>query len=127
MRKLLGHNLVNYAASSKGLQMLWIHGFRKVDVETDSHIAINLITHGVIPTHSYTYLVFAIKELWARDWDIRCMHVHREANYNVADSFAKMDHSCLKEGQIFMEPLTSCGNYLVHDVNELEIPNLVVA
>ncbi|KAF7820051.1 ribonuclease H [Senna tora] len=33
----------------KGLQMLCIHGFWKVDVETDSQNAINLISHGVIP------------------------------------------------------------------------------
>ncbi|KAF7829114.1 Heat shock 70 kDa protein [Senna tora] len=83
--------------------MLWIHGFRKVDVETDSQNAINLISHGVIPIHPYASLVSAIKELWARDWDIRFMHVHREANC-VAESFAKLGHSCLEEGQNFMEP-----------------------
>ncbi|KAF7838438.1 ribonuclease H [Senna tora] len=91
----------------------FIVGFNRslVDVETDSQNAINLISHGVIPTHPYTSLVSAIKELRARDWDIRFMHVHREANC-VTDSFAKMGHSCLEEGQIFMEPPASCVTIL---------------
>ncbi|KAF7811309.1 uncharacterized protein G2W53_032285 [Senna tora] len=54
-------------------------------------------------------------ELWACDWDVRFMHVPCEANY-VADSFAKMNHSCLEEGQIFMEPPANCGNFLANDI-----------
>ncbi|KAF7810073.1 ribonuclease H [Senna tora] len=106
----------------------FIVGFSKslVDVETDSQNTINLISHGVIPTHTYASLVSAIKEFWARDCDIRFMNVHREANC-VADNFAKMDHSCFEKWQIFMEPPTSCSNYLAHDVDGLQIPSLVVA
>ncbi|KAF7827852.1 uncharacterized protein G2W53_019016 [Senna tora] len=38
-----------------------------------------------------------------------------------------MGHSCLEEGQIFMELPASCGNYLAHDVDGLEILSLIVA
>ncbi|KAF7841470.1 ribonuclease H [Senna tora] len=68
----------------EGLNLLWLSGSHKVDIETDSSTAISMITQGVPDTHPCVALIFRIQEMCDRDWDMRFRHVYRETN-RVAD------------------------------------------
>lgn len=48
--------------------MVWNRGYRRVIVESDSLVAVNLINSGCSPLHPYASLVNQIRGWLARDW-----------------------------------------------------------
>lgn len=77
-----------------GLQFAWDQGFRRVCLETNSNLAIQLLDKPVEQGHPLSSLVVMARSFLRRDWDIQFCHVYREAN-RVADDLASFAFSFL--------------------------------
>lgn len=72
-----------------GLDACWHRRYRKVELFTDSLVALGLITKPHSSFHHYAAVVNGIKSLLQRNWDVTCHHLLREGNA-AADHMAKM-------------------------------------
>ncbi|KAL4301928.1 hypothetical protein GQ457_10G020040 [Hibiscus cannabinus] len=84
------------------LQHVWALGPRKVLIESDNVEAIRILQYRspALPDHA---LVFSIKELTSRAWDLSFMHVPRLAN-RVADGLACLGRDASFDAWCFMDP-----------------------
>ena len=70
-----------------GLQLTWDKGFRKVILESDSSVAIGLINGNRVSMDRNYNIIMQIKDILGRDWEVKTLHVYREAN-SVVDWLA---------------------------------------
>ena len=89
-------NLGNYSAlvaeiwgAWKALNLAWKKGYRKIILEMDSKVAIQLITNGTNSTNAATRLVLDIRRMLKLDWMVQVNHVFREGN-RAADTLANI-------------------------------------
>ncbi|KAK0578627.1 hypothetical protein LWI29_013416 [Acer saccharum] len=75
----------------EGLQLAWSFGCRKVCVETDSLITVQLMCSGTMSNHPLLSLIQSCKNLVNADWICTINHIYREGN-NLADGLAHMGH-----------------------------------
>ncbi|KAK9100199.1 hypothetical protein Scep_023629 [Stephania cephalantha] len=76
-------------AIREGLQIAWEFGYRHLIVESDSTVALQLLTSQDTNFHPADTLVRDCKALICRQWAIKLQHVFREAN-QVADGLANL-------------------------------------
>ncbi|PNX98086.1 ribonuclease H [Trifolium pratense] len=62
------------------LQLAWDKGFRLVNLESDSMLAVSLVVKGCPPTHPCYSIVALINCLKMRDWQVSVNHIYRQAN-----------------------------------------------
>ena len=74
-----------------GLFISYNMGHRNVILETDSTCVYHLVMYGVPETHTYSSLVYAVRNLIRKDWNVEINHSFREAN-RYANSLAKYGH-----------------------------------
>jgi len=67
-------------AIANGLQLAWSKGFRKIILESDSSLAVDLITNDKVIIDKNYNLIMQARYFLAKDWDIQVIHVYREAN-----------------------------------------------
>lgn len=72
----------------------------RVVLEMDSKIAVQFILEGVQPGHPCSTLVKFIQQLIAQDWEVRVLHVFREAN-RCADQLANHGQMLATQGVTF--------------------------
>lgn len=84
----------------EGLKLFGEKGFTQVEVESESMMAIKLITQGCAQTHSCFNVIHEIKMIAGRFQDIRFSHILREANQSV-DSLAGHGLICMTVGDRF--------------------------
>lgn len=108
-----------------GLKMAWNGGFRKVHVETDSKLVVDLIQKTLAPHHPLFSLVSQCQGYLDRNWDIRLLHIFREANY-VADSLAGLAFSFLVGFHCLSHPPVGVSLLLLNDVFGKSTPRLVL-
>lgn len=70
------------------LELAWDRGFRRLIIECDSAVAVQLISKECLPCHLQWRMVQKIKEWCSREWEIQIQHVFREGNM-LADWLAK--------------------------------------
>ncbi|KAF7827153.1 putative ribonuclease H protein At1g65750 family [Senna tora] len=92
----------------EGLNVAWNHGCRKVCIETDSQLAVNMVANGVEETHCATPLVERIRRYLKRRWIVEIMHIYREAN-KVADFLAVSGHGAPLGLQLLASPPSEAG------------------
>ncbi|CAI0502095.1 unnamed protein product [Linum tenue] len=98
-------------------------GLRHVQVQTDSHIAIQLV-EGAGERHPHLALVSEVRRLLALDWQVEVIHVFREGNV-VADYLASLGHS-RPPGFHFVDTQCPVLNYwLLFDCMGVSTPRLV--
>ena len=71
-----------------GLELAWDMGHRRVEVESDSKHAVELLKRAVREEHQEFETIIAAKHLIDRDWDLHFIHVNRESN-QAADFLVK--------------------------------------
>lgn len=71
-----------------GLQIAFRKGYRRIIVESDSQVALKLLSDGCSPSHPCHMLIYAIKEIFGKLEEVHSCHIAREGN-SVADAFAK--------------------------------------
>ncbi|KAF7800755.1 Ribonuclease H protein [Senna tora] len=106
-----------------GLEMLWEKGFRKVTIECDSEVALELVSNGVVDIHPCSALVQRVRSLIDRHWDTELVHVFREAN-QAADFMAKLSHSLAEGFHVFDSPHVGLRSVLAADLNGPLVPRL---
>ncbi|CAN1165414.1 Putative ribonuclease H protein At1g65750 [Linum perenne] len=89
-----------------GLKIVWDLGFRRVEVQLDSAIAISLLSEEGNVTHHHRSEVLDFRELKGRDWIISFRHTYREGNKAV-DHLASRGFS-LPIG-LHLIPTTDCN------------------
>ncbi|KAF7842222.1 reverse transcriptase [Senna tora] len=107
-----------------GLEMLWEKDFRKVMIECDSEVALELVSNGVVDTHPCSALVQRVRSLIDRHWDTELVHVFREAN-QAADFMAKLSHSLAEGFLVFDSPHVGLRSILAADLNGPLVPVFV--
>ncbi|KAF7843890.1 putative ribonuclease H protein [Senna tora] len=70
-----------------GLYTAWLYGFRRVAVEMDSLVALEMIKGTILDNHPCASLMGRIQEFHQRDWEVKVLHMYREGN-KVADAMA---------------------------------------
>ncbi|XP_057419022.1 uncharacterized protein LOC130713254 [Lotus japonicus] len=90
----------------RGLEVCWDHGYRQVDLFSDSLLALGLIMDLHPVFHRYAAIIGRIKTLLQRSWQVRCQHILREGN-SVADFLAKYGASAQSAFLVWASPLQS--------------------
>ncbi|CAL1413874.1 unnamed protein product [Linum trigynum] len=76
----------------KGLELAWEAGHRQVELQLDSRTAMSLLQVPGQHNHQHADLTLSFQALLRRDWDVRIIHIYREANF-LADCLAHKGHS----------------------------------
>ncbi|CAI0389520.1 unnamed protein product, partial [Linum tenue] len=86
-----------------GLSLLWSLGFRNVEVESDSQLAVHLIRSEKDLFHPLEALIADCRALLRQPWTTKFSHILREANA-VADLMAALGHSCRDGEHLWPNP-----------------------
>ncbi|XP_057419026.1 uncharacterized protein LOC130713258 [Lotus japonicus] len=103
------------------ISLAWRRSFPKVIIESDSSVAVQLVTLGCDPWHPYGGLVGQIRAWMERAWEVRVVHVRREAN-QVADCLANMAHDLTLGIHVIERAPPNCSSLLLADVSGVSFP-----
>ncbi|KAK3211028.1 hypothetical protein Dsin_015734 [Dipteronia sinensis] len=85
----------------EGLKFVWETGFRKVEVESDSKVIVELLLKKIDLKHPIFSLINSYKKMIDSDWCCKVCHVYRESN-RLVDCLASLGHY-LNPGIVFFE------------------------
>ncbi|KAF7823493.1 ribonuclease H [Senna tora] len=102
-----------------GLELAWNLGHRRVIVEADSLVAVNMIKQGCSASHPCSSLVQRAHTWINRDWHIFIQHSFREGN-RVADRLAAEGHKLPIGVHILVDPPDFIVDLLLEDSQERE-------
>ena len=78
---LASNNMAELAAVWQGLALAWDMGFKFIQLEIDSNVVLTwLIDHNVTYPPNMIPLICDCRNLMDWDWEVRVLHVYREAN-----------------------------------------------
>ncbi|CAN1139296.1 Putative ribonuclease H protein At1g65750 [Linum perenne] len=103
---------------------MWSHKIRKLRVQSDSAIAVKLLSDSQPASHQHLILVWRFQELKARQWDVSIEHIYREANF-AADFLANSGHELELGTSIFSSPCISLLEWLRYDLLNVCLPRQV--
>ncbi|CAI0459079.1 unnamed protein product [Linum tenue] len=111
------------AAIVWGLRMAWEKGARKVELQTDSLTAVQLLRTEV-KHHQHRTMITAARRLLELNWEVRIKHVFRESNF-VADYMASIGHSMPVGVHMFDVPSPMMNYWLYYDLVGVQTPRLI--
>ncbi|CAN1185483.1 Putative ribonuclease H protein At1g65750, partial [Linum perenne] len=77
----------------EGVRRAWDAGYRKIEVQMDSKMVMSILLNSEPgSSHQYTLEVLEFQEWLQRDWEVKVIHVYREAN-QAADYLANLGHN----------------------------------
>ncbi|CAN1797605.1 hypothetical protein LINPERHAP1_LOCUS21332 [Linum perenne] len=85
------------------MELAWNCGIRKLKVQSDSAIAVKLLSTTQHDAHQHFNLIRRFQELKSRQWDVTIEHIYREANF-AADFLANSGHE-----YVLSLPCNGCG------------------
>ncbi|PNY11412.1 ribonuclease H [Trifolium pratense] len=97
------------------LQLVWDKGFRLVNLESDSMLAVSLVVKGCPPTHPCNSIVALINRLKMGDWQVSVNHIYSQAN-QVANWLAGFAIKLPTGIHYLSSPPPGCVNLLWQDV-----------
>ncbi|CAI0601142.1 unnamed protein product, partial [Linum tenue] len=106
-----------------GLRAAWEVGARKVEVQTDSRVAIDLVQAATESSPHYQ-LVMQVRRLLERAWQVVLKHIYREANA-AADFLASKGHSHAVGEHMIQTPTDVLNFWLLHDCMGVQTPRLI--
>ena len=118
---------VELCAIYVGLQLTWDKGFRKVILESDFTVVVGIINGDSVRVDRNYNLIMKIRELMDRDWEVKTLHVYREANC-VADWLANfgLTRDLIDRGSdIITDPSAGIYTLLYYDLIGSTIPRLI--
>ncbi|KAL5791917.1 hypothetical protein ACOSP7_000511 [Xanthoceras sorbifolium] len=87
----------------EGLSLTWKAGFRKILVESDSLILVELLGKDDIENHPLFTIISSCKLLLNKDWDCRVKHMFRECN-RLANDLASIGKRMSLGMMVFKAP-----------------------
>ncbi|XP_021826059.1 uncharacterized protein LOC110766949 [Prunus avium] len=97
-----------------GLSLAWDSGFRTVEVESDSKVAVTLINTLTSSTHPFFSIINCCKLKMGADWNCSVRHIFREQNC-VADALAAKSFDFNPGLHIFDEAPAYITDFLAAD------------
>lgn len=94
----------------EGLLLAWDKGFRKIEVESDNALLVELFQSGGRSNSSVAEMRL-IHQILQRDWEIRLRHISRNAN-ETTDAMAKLIRVGDSMLHIFTEPPVTVTRFL---------------
>lgn len=107
-----------------GLSLAWDRGFRKVILESDSQLVVNMLSKPIATCHPLSSLVLQYNGFLRWNWSIQIHHVFREANF-VADSLATFAFSFPIGFHVLFDPLEA--NFLIVTKNPIGSWHTIIA
>ncbi|XP_050225525.1 uncharacterized protein LOC126675003 isoform X2 [Mercurialis annua] len=98
----------------KGLELAWKRGYRKVVVETESHMAVEYLMKSTTALDSNRNIVECCWKLIKLDWDCHVLHVDRNANLSASWLAAQFGDRPLRMN-FFSEPPNGLVSLLQND------------
>ncbi|CAN1147800.1 Putative ribonuclease H protein At1g65750 [Linum perenne] len=92
----------------EGMELAWSCGIRKLKVQSDSAIAVKLLSTTQHDAHQHFNLIRRFQELKSRQWDVTIKHIYREANF-AADFLANSGHELELGIYVLSLPCNGCG------------------
>ncbi|CAN1813880.1 Putative ribonuclease H protein At1g65750, partial [Linum perenne] len=79
----------------EGIRRAWEAGYRKFEVQMDSKAAVTILLNSEPDSsHQYTLEVLEFRDWLHRDWEVKLIHIYREANH-AADYLANLGHNTI--------------------------------
>ncbi|KAK9912978.1 hypothetical protein M0R45_036807 [Rubus argutus] len=110
----------------KGMDLAWNCGYRSLEIEMDSLVAVHLVLSPIDNSHPLFSLVVNCQELLERDWRVILTHVYRERN-SVADMMASLGHCCDHGCRTFTSPPSEVIKLYEADLLGFTKPRLVLS
>ncbi|XVF06929.1 hypothetical protein REPUB_Repub06bG0093400 [Reevesia pubescens] len=107
-----------------GLQLCWDRGYRKIELESDSLVAIQKLGIKTSLSDPHIHIIDAIKEFQQHDWICNIKHVHREANH-YADWMATHFDNLSLGLHIFSSPPIGISHCFLADMSSLAWPRFM--
>ncbi|XVF36663.1 hypothetical protein REPUB_Repub19eG0076600 [Reevesia pubescens] len=98
----------------QGIILCWNKGYREVELESDSTVAIKKINTAHNQFDTDGSLVGAIQGILQRNWNCKIRHIYREAN-QCADWMASIQHNVHAGLQVFEDPPHGLRPFLLAD------------
>ncbi|KAK4488806.1 hypothetical protein RD792_004596 [Penstemon davidsonii] len=98
----------------EGLALAWERRLRRVELEVDSEVVLNLINSADTKTHPLGFIIDDCRRLMGMPWECITRHTLRSGN-SCADALAKMGHDMEDELQCWDTPLEQLLQWLEGD------------
>ncbi|XVF17428.1 hypothetical protein REPUB_Repub10bG0121500 [Reevesia pubescens] len=108
----------------QGLKLCGERGFKKVQLESDSLMAIKKISSTPVPYDVNGQLIRAIQDYFQRNWSCNICHIHRESNKS-ADWMATKSLVTSTGLHTFENPPNGIFPFLLADFLGVEIPRVM--
>ncbi|CAN1179460.1 Putative ribonuclease H protein At1g65750, partial [Linum perenne] len=80
----------------EGIRRAWEAGYRRIEVQMDSKAAVAILLNSESgSSHQYTLEVLEFQDWLHRDWEVKLIHIYREANH-AADYLANLGHNTIR-------------------------------
>jgi ribonuclease HI len=109
------------------LQLAWSKGFRKIILESDSFLVVDLITNDKVIIDENYNLIMQARYFLAKDWNIQVIHVYRKTN-SATDWLANygLTRSCFDRfSNFFNDPPVGFYYNLYYDLIGSTLPRLI--
>ncbi|CAN1178617.1 Putative ribonuclease H protein At1g65750, partial [Linum perenne] len=106
-----------------GLKLAWSIRIRKVVIQTDSRVAVNILQRRERAAHQHAALVAEFHEWVSRDWEVSLCHIYCEANC-VADYLANLGHSFCFDIHVFHSPDFFLAHWFRYDLVGVALPQV---
>ena len=110
-----------------GLQLTWDRGYRKVILESDSSVVVGLMNGDKVSMDRNCTLIMKIRDMLDRAWEVRTVHIYREANC-VADwltNFGLSRDVIDRQSDVLTDPPSGLYTLLYYDLIGSTIPRLI--
>ncbi|CAN1808083.1 Putative ribonuclease H protein At1g65750 [Linum perenne] len=105
----------------EGMSLAWEKGIRRLRIQSDSAMAVSLLSKDSHNNHQFAALVERFKDLIARDWEVTIEHIYREANM-AADFLANAGHGLELGTTVFSVHCIELLHWLHYDLVGVSIP-----
>ncbi|CAN1761176.1 Putative ribonuclease H protein At1g65750, partial [Linum perenne] len=108
----------------EGMVLAWNCGIRKLSVQSDSAIAVKLLSGLHQAPHQHSNLIRNFQELMSRQWEVTIEHIYREANF-AADYLANSGHDLDIGTLVISSPCNGLLDWLHYDLLGVSIPRSI--
>ncbi|CAN1274277.1 Putative ribonuclease H protein At1g65750 [Linum perenne] len=110
----------------EGIKRAWEAGYRRVEIQSDSKAAIDILTdNSAVISHSHALEVLEFRDWLRRDWEIKIRHVYREANF-AADYLASRGHSLPRGSHYFDLSDSRLAHLIRYDCMRISEPKMIL-
>ncbi|CAN1120234.1 Putative ribonuclease H protein At1g65750, partial [Linum perenne] len=108
----------------EGLMLAWDKGIRKLKLQSDSTLAVQLLSNMDQAKHQHSNLIRRFQELMSRQWEVSIEHIYCEVNF-AADFLANSGHELELDTSFFPLPCNGLVDWLRYDLVGVCLPRQI--